>query len=87
VLSRYVATLVSPVTPLDPVTFVAVPVVLVVTAAIAVAAPPGAPRVSIPSSRFESNSQPELWSLGARTRKGLCVGVSAPPRFVITGIG
>jgi putative ABC transport system permease protein len=38
-LSRYVATLVSPVTPLDPVTFVAVPVILVITAAIAVAAP------------------------------------------------
>ena len=38
-LSRYVTTLVYPVRPLDPITFVAVPVVLVVTAAIAVAVP------------------------------------------------
>jgi putative ABC transport system permease protein len=38
-LGRYVTTLVSPVRPLDPVTFIAVPIVLVVTAAIAVAAP------------------------------------------------
>jgi putative ABC transport system permease protein len=38
-LSRYVTTLVYPVRPLDPVTFIAVPVVLVITAAIAVAAP------------------------------------------------
>jgi putative ABC transport system permease protein len=39
VLSRWVATLVYPIAPLDPVTFAAVPLVLVVTAAIAVAAP------------------------------------------------
>ncbi len=38
-LSRYLATLVFPVTPLDPVTFIAVPIILVLTAAIAVAAP------------------------------------------------
>jgi putative ABC transport system permease protein len=38
-LSRYVTTLVYPVKPLDPVTFAAVPIVLLVTAAIAVAAP------------------------------------------------
>jgi putative ABC transport system permease protein len=38
-LSRYVTTLVYPVRPLDPVTFMAVPVVLIVTAALAVAAP------------------------------------------------
>jgi putative ABC transport system permease protein len=38
-LSRYVTTLVYPVRPLDPVTFVAVPIVVVATAAIAVAAP------------------------------------------------
>jgi putative ABC transport system permease protein len=38
-LSRYLTTLVYPVKPLDPVTFIAVPVVLVMTAAIAVAAP------------------------------------------------
>ena len=39
VLSRYVTTLVYPVRPLDPITFVAVPLVLIVTAAIAVAVP------------------------------------------------
>ena len=39
VLSRWIATLVYPIAPLDPVTFAAVPLVLVVTAAIAVAAP------------------------------------------------
>jgi putative ABC transport system permease protein len=39
VLSRWVATLVYPIAPLDPVTFAAVPLVLVVTAAVAVAAP------------------------------------------------
>jgi putative ABC transport system permease protein len=38
-LSRYVTSLLYDVRPLDPITFVAVPVVLVVTAAIAVAAP------------------------------------------------
>ena len=38
-LSRFVATLVFPVAPLDPVTFVVVPLVLMATAAIAVAAP------------------------------------------------
>jgi len=38
-LSRFVATLVFPVAPLDPVTFTVVPLVLVATAAIAVAAP------------------------------------------------
>ena len=38
-LSRYVTTLVYPVRPLDPITFVAVPILLVATAAIAVAAP------------------------------------------------
>jgi putative ABC transport system permease protein len=38
-LSRYVATLVYPVRPLDPITFIAVPVLLVITAAIAVAVP------------------------------------------------
>ncbi len=38
-LSRYVATLVYPVRPLDPITFVAVPIVLAATAALAVAAP------------------------------------------------
>jgi putative ABC transport system permease protein len=38
-LSRYVATLVYPVRPLDPITFIAVPAVLIVTAAIAVAVP------------------------------------------------
>jgi putative ABC transport system permease protein len=38
-VSRFVATLVFPVAPLDPVTFIVVPLVLVVTAAIAVAAP------------------------------------------------
>ena len=37
--SRFVATLVFPMAPLDPVTFIVVPLVLVVTAAIAVAAP------------------------------------------------
>jgi putative ABC transport system permease protein len=39
VLSRWLTTLVYPVAPLDPVTFAVVPLVLVVTAAIAVAAP------------------------------------------------
>jgi putative ABC transport system permease protein len=39
VLSRWLATLVYPVPPLDPVTFCFVPIVLMVTAAIAVAAP------------------------------------------------
>ena len=39
ILSRWLTTLVFPVTPLDPVTFALVPVVLVITAAIAVAAP------------------------------------------------
>jgi putative ABC transport system permease protein len=39
VLSRWMATLVYPIAPLDPLTFAAVPLVLVVTAAIAVAAP------------------------------------------------
>ena len=38
-LSRFVATLVFPVAPLDPVTFTVVPLVLIATAAIAVAAP------------------------------------------------
>ena len=38
-LSRYLTTLLYEVRPLDPVTFVAVPIVLVITAAIAVAAP------------------------------------------------
>jgi putative ABC transport system permease protein len=38
-VSRFVATLVFPVAPLDPVTFTVVPLVLVATAAIAVAAP------------------------------------------------
>jgi putative ABC transport system permease protein len=38
-LSRWLATLVFPVSPLDPVTFATVPLVIVVTAAIAVAAP------------------------------------------------
>ena len=38
-LSRFVATLVFPVAPLDPVTFTVVPLVLLATAAIAVAAP------------------------------------------------
>jgi putative ABC transport system permease protein len=38
-LSRYVTTLVYPVRPLDPVTFIAVPIVLIVTAAIAVVVP------------------------------------------------
>jgi len=38
-LSRYVTTLVYPVRPLDPITFVAVPIVLVATATLAVAAP------------------------------------------------
>jgi putative ABC transport system permease protein len=38
-ISRYVATLVFPVAPLDPVTFAVVPLVLMATAAIAVAAP------------------------------------------------
>jgi putative ABC transport system permease protein len=38
-LSRYVTTLVYPVRPLDPVTFIAVPIVLVITAAVAVMAP------------------------------------------------
>jgi putative ABC transport system permease protein len=39
VLGRWMTTLVYPIAPLDPVTFAAVPLVLVVTAAIAVAAP------------------------------------------------
>jgi putative ABC transport system permease protein len=39
VFSRWLTTLVYPVAPLDPVTFSVVPLVLVVTAAIAVAAP------------------------------------------------
>jgi putative ABC transport system permease protein len=39
VLSRWIGTLVYPIAPLDPVTFAAVPLVVVVTAAIAVAAP------------------------------------------------
>jgi putative ABC transport system permease protein len=39
VLSRWITALVYPIAPLDPVTFAAVPVVLAVTAAIAVAAP------------------------------------------------
>ena len=39
ILSRYVTTLVFPVSPLDPVTFIAVPIVLVITAAIAVVVP------------------------------------------------
>jgi putative ABC transport system permease protein len=38
-LTRYLATLLYNVKPLDPVTFIAVPVLLVITAAIAVAAP------------------------------------------------
>jgi putative ABC transport system permease protein len=38
-LTRYLSTLLYAVKPLDPITFVAVPVVLIVTAAIAVAAP------------------------------------------------
>jgi len=38
-LSRYVTTLVYPVRPLDPATFIAVPIVLVITAAIAVVVP------------------------------------------------
>ena len=38
-LTRYLSTLLYAVKPLDPVTFVAVPIVLIVTAAIAVAAP------------------------------------------------
>jgi ABC-type antimicrobial peptide transport system permease subunit len=38
-VSRYVATLVFPVAPLDPVTFTLVPLLLMATAAIAVAAP------------------------------------------------
>jgi putative ABC transport system permease protein len=38
-LSRFLATLVYPVAPLDPVTFAVVPLVLIATAAIAVAAP------------------------------------------------
>jgi putative ABC transport system permease protein len=38
-VSRYIATLVFPVAPLDPVTFIVVPLVLLATAAIAVAAP------------------------------------------------
>ena len=38
-LSRFLATLVYPVAPLDPVTFAVVPFVLMATAAIAVAAP------------------------------------------------
>jgi len=38
-LTRYLSTLLYQVKPLDPVTFVAVPLVLIVTAAIAVAAP------------------------------------------------
>jgi ABC-type antimicrobial peptide transport system permease subunit len=38
-LGRFLATLVFPVTPLDPVTFAVVPIVLIATAAIAVAAP------------------------------------------------
>jgi putative ABC transport system permease protein len=39
ILSRWLTTLVFPITPLDPVTFALVPVVLTITAAIAVAAP------------------------------------------------
>jgi putative ABC transport system permease protein len=39
VLSRYLTTLLFEVRPLDPLTFIAVPVVLLVTAAIAVATP------------------------------------------------
>jgi ABC-type antimicrobial peptide transport system permease subunit len=39
IVSRYVTTLVYPVRPLDPVTFIAVPIVLVITAAIAVVVP------------------------------------------------
>jgi putative ABC transport system permease protein len=39
ILSRWLTTLVFPIAPLDPVTFALVPVVLVITAAIAVAAP------------------------------------------------
>jgi putative ABC transport system permease protein len=39
VLTRYLSTLLYAVTPLDPITFIAVPVVLIITAAIAVAAP------------------------------------------------
>jgi putative ABC transport system permease protein len=38
-LSRFVATLVFPVAPIDPVTFTVVPLVLIATALIAVAAP------------------------------------------------
>jgi ABC-type antimicrobial peptide transport system permease subunit len=38
-LGRFLATLVYPLTPLDPVTFAVVPLVLLTTAAIAVAAP------------------------------------------------
>jgi putative ABC transport system permease protein len=38
-LTRYLSTLLYAVKPLDPITFVAVPVVLIITAAIAVAAP------------------------------------------------
>ena len=38
-LTRYLSTLLYAVKPLDPITFVAVPIVLIVTAAIAVAAP------------------------------------------------
>ena len=38
-VSRFVATLVFPIAPLDPVTFMVVPLVLVATAAVAVAAP------------------------------------------------
>jgi putative ABC transport system permease protein len=39
ILSRWMSTLVYPIAPLDPLTFAAVPLVVVVTAAIAVAAP------------------------------------------------
>ncbi|HKE85633.1 MAG TPA: ABC transporter permease [Vicinamibacterales bacterium] len=39
VLTRWISTLVYPIAPLDPVTFAAVPLVLIITAAIAVAAP------------------------------------------------
>jgi putative ABC transport system permease protein len=39
VLTRYLSTLLYAVKPIDPVTFIAVPVVLIITAAIAVAAP------------------------------------------------
>jgi len=39
IVSRWLTTLVFPITPLDPVTFALVPVVLAITAAIAVAAP------------------------------------------------